>query len=427
MEVRKMDHIEEGPWASDKWWTSPFNYLPQVRDDFSLPEKVAIHDCTLRDGEQTPGVVLRKEEKVEIAKLLDDLGVARIEAGMPAVSADDAEAVKMIANSGLKAKTMVFCRAMNTDIDLAVANDAWGAIIETPSGYLRIKNQFKKWSEDDVIERSIRAINYAKEKGLYVNYFPYDTTRAELGFLERLLRRVVSESEPDSVTVVDTTGCALPQAMNFLVRHVKEIVRLPVEVHTHNDLGLGTAGALAAVAAGAEVVHTCVNGLGERTGNASLDEIAVGVELLYGIRMGIKLDKLYHLARRVEELTGVKLANNKALVGKRAFAREVGLGLNMIQEAPLTVYPLLPSLVGQRPLVVLGKKSGKLSIEFKLEELGLSAGEEAVREILQRVKALSIRKKGPVSDEEFKEIVKQTDANSVPAVAHHRIEGRATL
>ena len=166
-----MSDIEHGPWASDRFWTSPYNFRPEIRDGFSLPSKVLIHDATLRDGEQTPGVVLRKDDKVEIAKILDELGVARIEAGMPAVSVEDAEAVKAIANAGLNAKTMVFCRATKGDIDLAVANDVWGVIIETPSGYLRIKNQFKNWTEDDVIDRSVGAIDYAKEKGLFVNYF----------------------------------------------------------------------------------------------------------------------------------------------------------------------------------------------------------------------------------------------------------------
>jgi methanogen homocitrate synthase len=404
-----MNDIEQGPWASEHFWTSPYNFHPDIQDQFLLPEKVEIHDCTLRDGEQTPGVVLRKEEKLEIAKMLDDLGVARIEAGMPAVSSEDAEAVKLIANAGLSAKTMVFCRAMQGDIDLAVENNAWGAIIETPSGYLRIKNQFKNWSEDDVIDRSIKAINYAKEKGLFVNYFPYDTTRSEVGFLERLIKRVTTESEPDSITVVDTTGCALPETVAFLVKFVKSITSLPVEIHTHNDLGLGTATSLSAVAAGAEVVHTCLNGLGERTGNASIDEIVVDLELLYGINTGFKLDKLYAVARRVEELTGVELAKNKAVVGKFAFAREIGLGLNMIQEAPLTVFQFLPAMVGQTPTVVLGKKSGKLSIEFKLRDMGLTASDESIQEILEQVKAIGIKKKGPVSDEEFAEIVRKIE------------------
>ena len=400
-----MSEIEHGPWASDHFWTSPYNFRPEIKEQFQLPGKVEIHDCTLRDGEQTPGVVFRKEDKVEIAKILDDLGVARIEAGMPAVSTEDAEAVKAIAGLGLRAKTMVFCRAMKKDIDLAVANDAWGAIIETPSGYLRIKNQFKDWGEDAVIDRSIEAINYAKEQGLFVNYFPYDTTRSDLNFLERLLERVTTESEPDAITVVDTTGCALPQTMAFLVKKVKQMTNLPVEVHTHNDLGLGTAGALAGVAAGAEVVHTCLNGLGERTGNAALDEIAVDLELLYGLDTGIKLEKMYEVARRIEEKTGVTLAMNKAITGKFAFAREIGLGLNMIEEAPLTVFLLLPSMVGQEPTIVLGKKSGKLSIEYKLKKMGLSADEDSIEEMLQQVKALGIEKKGPVTDEEFMNIV----------------------
>ncbi|MFQ5896596.1 MAG: 3-hydroxy-3-methylglutaryl-CoA lyase, partial [Nitrospinota bacterium] len=241
-------------WDTKEWWVSPFNYHEEVRAGLSLPSRVALHDATLRDGEQTPGVVFRKEEKVAIARMLDEVGVDRIEAGMPAVSREDAEAIKEISSLGLRARVMVFSRAMPEDIDRAIECGVSGAVVEVPSGVPRLKYQYTKWSEKDIIERSVRAVSYAKDKGLFVNFFPFDTTRAELSFLKRLVGEVVERAKPDSVCVVDTTGSTLPRAMAFLVGELRREVDVPLEVHTHNDLGLGVASSLAAVEAGAEVV-----------------------------------------------------------------------------------------------------------------------------------------------------------------------------
>ena len=275
--------------VKDKWWTSPFNWEEDVRKDLSLPAKVEIHDATLRDGEQTPGVVFRKHEKVAIAKKLDEIGVDRIEAGMPAVSKEDMEAIKEISSLGLNAKIMTFSRAMPADIDRAIECGADGAVVEVPSGLPRLKYQYN-WSQEDIIERSITAVKYAKDKGLFVNFFPFDTTRAEFDFLKRLVGEVAEKAKPDSLCVVDTTGCILPRAMGFLVGELGRLVDIPIEVHTHNDLGCGIATSLAAVEAGAQTVHVCANGLGERTGNASLEEMAVSLKTMLGVDTSIKYE-----------------------------------------------------------------------------------------------------------------------------------------
>ncbi len=227
-------------WISDGWWTSEVNFRNEIRKTFALPEKVIIHDATLRDGEQTPGVVFRKEDKLALAKALDSIGVDRIEAGMPAVSSEDMEAVKEIVKLGLKAKIMVFSRAMAADIDKAVECGAWGIVMETPIGLPRLKYQFD-WSIDRVIQTSIDIINYAKKKGLYVSYFPYDATRAEITTLRRVVREVTRKSQPDSLAIVDTTGCALPESIKFMVREIRKITDIPLEIHTHQDLGLAVA------------------------------------------------------------------------------------------------------------------------------------------------------------------------------------------
>lgn len=393
--------IEKGPWTTGYSWTSPMNYFEEVRKGFSLPKEVRFHDATLRDGEQTPGVVLRKEDKFALAKLLDEVGVDRIEAGMPAVSEEDFEAIKAIAKLGLKARIMGFCRAVRNDIDLNIKAGTWGVILETPAGYLRIRNQFR-WTEEEAIKRSLDGIRYAKSQGQYVVFFPYDATRADINFLERMLKTVYKEARPDAVAIVDTTGCITPPAMSWLTKFYKSIMKdLPIEVHTHNDLGLATANELAAVAAGAEVVHVCVNGLGERCGNAALDELAVDLQLLYGYKLNINFSKLEELALLAEKLTGVPIPRSKAVTGTYAFGREVGLGMDMIKAAPLTVFPYLPEYVGQKPTVILGKKSGVLSIKFKLEQMGLEASEDQIKLMLDDVKNLAIKNKGPVSDSEF--------------------------
>ncbi len=394
-------------WRTSDWWTSPYNYMEKVRAALELPGEVQIHDATLRDGEQTPGVVLRKEDKVRIARELDAFGVDRIEAGMPAVSEEDAEAVRAIAALGLNAKVMCFSRALVSDIELADKCGADGVVIEVPIGEPKLVHQFN-WTVSEVLERSIQAIRRARELGLYTVYFPYDTTRSRPEALEELLSNVMREAPPDSIGVVDTTGCAIPEAITYLVRYVRELTGLPVEIHTHNDLGLGVANALSAVAAGAEVVHTCINGMGERTGNAALEEVALCLVALYGYKNRFNLEKLTEISELVQSLTGFKLAPNKPIVGKGNFIRESGIGADLVIKFPLAMFSLNPSLVGQRPRVVLGKKSGQLSIRLKLEELGLGDLDQTqMRQVLAEVKRRGIEKGGLVSDEEFAELVEQ--------------------
>lgn len=394
-------------WVNENWWGSEFNFSNKIRTQFELPKKVIFHDATLRDGEQMAGVVLRKNDKIEIAKLLDSLGINRIEAGMPAVSDEDFEAIKEISKLGLKAMVTVFSRASADDIDKAVEAGADGIIIEVPSGYPRIKNQFPNWSYDDVKSKAIESVKYAKSKGLYVVFFPYDTTRAEIGFLEMLYKEVAEKGKPDSVAIVDTIGCALPQTIFYLVRQLKSWVNLPVEVHTHNDFGMGVATSIAGVEAGAEVVHGCLTGLGERTGNAPLEQVIVAIKVLLGIDVDIKFKKIYEICKRISTLSKVPIPINQPLTGDVAFGREIGLGAKLFKTAPTTLFPLNPSFLNRKPQMVLGKKSGKDSIKFKLEELFLNIDEDKIPELLENVKNYGANKGTYLTDEEFKSFVKQ--------------------
>jgi isopropylmalate/homocitrate/citramalate synthase len=394
------------PWISENYWASSYNYAEEFRNSMNLPEKVIIHDATLRDGEQTPGVVFTVDEKVEIAKMLDELGVERIEAGMPAVSEQDFIAIKKIVALGLKSKIFSFARAMKEDIDLAVECGVDGVVIEIPTGRPKLTYQFPKWSDEDVIERSVDTVKYAKEKGLEVVYFGYDTTRADFDFLVRLYSAVIEEGNPDSIGIVDTMGCILPGAVKELVQRLKSLFDIKIEIHTHNDFGMATAISFAAVEAGAEVIHTSINGLGERTGNTALEPTIVGLKVLYGLDVDYKFDKIRQLSKRVEEISNFVVPVNKPMVGDNIFVRESGIGIDLVLNQPLAMFATSPSFIGHQGGVVLGKKSGAKSIEVKLEQLNLTIDPEAIPEVLAEVKRQAITKKGLLTDEEFLLIVK---------------------
>lgn len=397
----------------EKWWVSPFNLVPEVRNTFSLPPRVEIHDATLRDGEQTPGVVFSIADKVAIAEKMADIGVDRIEAGMPAVSDQDFKAIKEISRLGLKSKIYTFVRAMTADIDKSVECGATGVILEIPIGYPKLMWQFK-WTWEDVLRKSVDVINYAKKHNLEVVYFPYDTTRARQEDLENLLPRLMDVCQPDSIGIVDTMGCILPEGMKYMVRLVKKLTKgLKVEAHTHNDFGMAVATELAAVEAGAEVVHSCSNGLGERTGNAALEELIVALHVLYGYETHYKLDKLPELGDLVRRLSDLPIAVNKPILGSRNFTRESGIGVDLVVKQPLAMFGTHPALTGRSGDVVLGKKSGKASITYTLEQMGITGtSDEAVNEMLQLVKERSIEKRGLITPEEFRDIADRVLASA---------------
>lgn len=401
------NHYEEG-----KWWVSPYNFNPEVRKSLDLPKQVEIHDATLRDGEQTPGVVFSIDDKIRIASKLSEVGVDRIEAGMPAVSPQDAEAIKEIAKLGLKSRIFTFARALKQDIDMALECGADGVIIEVPIGYPKLKTQFG-WTWEDVFKKSRDVINYAREQGLYAVFFPYDTTRARPEDLTNLCTNIMNESPPDSIGIVDTMGCATPEAIKYMVRWVKGMTGLPVEIHTHNDFGMGVATELAAVTAGAEVVHSCGNGLGERTGNAALEELMLGLHLLYGYDTHFKLDKLPELGDLLSELSNVPIARNKPVLGNGNFIRESGIGIQYVMHDPLVMFGTHPALTGRSGEVVLGKKSGKASISYKMEELGLgNIDDDTSASILAEVKQMGIEKRDILTDDEFVTLVKTVRADN---------------
>lgn len=396
--------IDKEKWTSDKWYVSEYNFVDEIRKNMKLPKQVTVTDATLRDGEQMAGVVFTKEDKIQIARKLDELGVHQIDAGFPAVSTEDEEAVKAIVKERLDVKITALAMGIKQHIDKVIDCDAWGIGIGIPSGYPYMHYKLE-WSEEKTINTALEMIDYAKDHGLWVCFEPYDTTRAKWGFLKRYLEAITKEGHVDMVQVIDTVGCATPSAIRYLVSEVKETVKdTPVEIHSHNNLGLATANALAALESGAESFYSCINGIGEGVGNASTEEVSVALLLLYGINVGLKFDKLVEVSKLVEELSGVILARNKPIVGKAAFTHESGLVVTGVLKSTFTAETFAPELVGNTRSIILGKKTGRDPVKFKLKELRVEASEEQVEKIVQRVKERAVIKKAPVSDDEFKEI-----------------------
>lgn len=386
-------------------WMSPFNELEEVKALAPFPENLKLYDVTLRDGEQTPGVVFRKDEKVELATALSDLGVHRIEGSMPVISPEDRDALKEIANLGLKADIWGFCRAVKADLDANIACDVSSLVVEIPTSSYKMKGY--GFTPEKVMDRAIEALVYAKEHGVYTAFFSVDMTRTDLEFLEKINKAAVSEGHADEIVVVDTLGVASPEAMFYLTNKVKEWVDVPLHIHCHNDFGLASAGQLAGVKAGASIMHCCINGLGEKSGNAALEDLVLSLFLLYGIDIGIDIKSLKKVSVLAERLSRFKLAANKPVVGDNLFKRESGGVVAQLITYPPAVEGFAPELIGTKREIVIGKKSGRHSIEWKLEQIGRTATDEQIQQILTMVKTTSAEKKDLVTDTEFDNIINQ--------------------
>jgi isopropylmalate/homocitrate/citramalate synthase len=377
-------------------WTGGLN------DAYALGGRVGLYDTTLRDGEQTVGVVLDPEQKLEIAKLLDGLGVERIEAGFPRVSQDDWDAVKRVAEAGLGAQVWGFSRAVPADLEALVELGVPASVIESPISDLKL--DAIGVDRATMLGRITKAMRFAAEHGILAAFFGVDSTRAQPDFYERVYKSAV-EAGAREVVVVDTLGIASPEAVAELVGKTVEWVGpdVPVHFHGHNDFGLATASAVAAVRAGATWVHGTINGMGERAGNANLGEIALTLRALYGVESNLRLDRIRAVSARVRELSGYALEPWKPVTGETLFRRESGAVASQFHDPP-SIEPFSSQLVGAERGIVLGKKSGLDSIRIKAEELGLDVSEERRAELLARVKARGTKNRGLVTDDEFREL-----------------------
>lgn len=403
-------------WASDKHYVSFYNFLPEVRRGFNLPTKVALHDVTLRDGEQQARLVFRKDEKVKIARALDEAGVDRIEAGLPSVSHSDTEAIGEITHLGLGAKIYAFSRCMKADVDNALRLDVDGLIMEIPSSDHLIKFGYG-WTEENAVNLSVEATSYAHDHGLKVTFFTIDSTRATFKVISRLVGKVAKEGHMDALALADTFGVLAPEATGYFVKKMRNMLKKPIEIHAHNDFGLGVANTIAAIKAGAEVAHVTVNGIGERTGNTSLEETAMALRFLYGTKTNVKLEKLRSLSRLVREASGVEVPPQKPIVGDDIFTVESGIIAGWWRRLeklgmPLEMYPFLPQLVGHNEVkVIMGKKSGRDSVAYMAEKLGLKVDEMEVDKILLAAKQFAIDNKRPLTEKEFVSLVGKREAS----------------
>jgi isopropylmalate/homocitrate/citramalate synthase len=378
-------------------WTGELN------DPYRQGGTVGLYDTTLRDGEQTVGVVLDPEQKLEIARLLDELGIDRIEAGFPRVSQDDWDAVKLLSDAGLRAEIWGFSRAVPADLEALVELGVRASVIESPISDLKL--DAIGVSRGKMLDRITGAMRFAAEHGIHAAFFGVDSTRAQPDFYEQVYKAAVDTGAKE-VAVVDTLGIASPEAVADLVGRTVEWVGsdVPVHFHGHNDFGLATAAAVAAVRAGARWVHGTINGMGERAGNANLGEVALALRALYGVESNLRLDKLREVSERVRELSGYALEPWKPVTGDTLFRRESGAVASQFHDPP-SIEPYSSELVGAKREIVLGKKSGLDSIRIKAEELGLDVPEERRAELLARVKELGTRKRGLVGDDEFRGLV----------------------
>jgi isopropylmalate/homocitrate/citramalate synthase len=382
--------------TDDRIWTGELNR------PFEFDADVGFYDTTLRDGEQTVGVVLDPEQKLEIARGLADAGVERIEAGFPRVSEEDYEAVRRIAAAGLSAEIWGFSRAIHADVEALVELGVQASVIEAPISELKLNALGV--DREAMLERIVYAISYAAERGITVAFFGVDGTRADGDYFETVYKTAV-EAGAQEVVVVDTLGIATPDLVALLVGRTREWLgpNVPIHFHGHNDFGLATANAVAAVRFGARWIHGTVNGMGERAGNANIGEVALALRALYGVETALDLGRMRALAGRVRELSGYDLEPWKPLVGENLFRRESGAVASQFHDPP-SIEPYSSDLVGAERSVVLGKKSGIDSIRIKLEELGLDVPEERRAGLLADVKRLGAQKRGLVTDDEFRRL-----------------------
>jgi methanogen homocitrate synthase len=385
-----------------QYYVSPYN--KEVK--YTFPKDITVYDTTLRDGEQTPGVAFSKDEKIEIAKKLDELKVPQIEAGFPRVSSTEQDTVKTIANERLDAQVICLARTKLEDIDAALDADVDGVITFMGASDLHLEHKLH-FTREQALNICMKSIEYAKDHGLFVAFSAEDATRADLDFLKRMYKKAEGYGV-DRVHVADTVGAANPQGITYLVSELKKEINTDIAMHCHNDFGLAVANSIAGLQAGASAVSVTINGIGERAGNASLEELVMALKLLYGKDLGFKTKKIKEISELVSKATGLPVPYNKPIVGKNIFRHESGIHVDAVIEEPLTYEPYVPELVGQKRQLVLGKHSGCRAVKAKLDACGYKVTNDQLCEIVKQVK--QTREKGTyINDDVFKEIVKNVN------------------
>lgn len=390
--------------SKDQIWTSPLNDVPRVQDGFDRSKMVRFYDTTLRDGEQSVGVCFTPEEKFEIACKLSDMGIDRIESGFPRVSEDDTRAVEKILAANLDAEIWGFARCVQADLDAHIELGTQYTLMEISTS--NIKMEAYGFTREKVLERVRNSVLHARDNGIEkVNFFAVDSTRSDMSFLRDVYGTAL-EAGADEVSVVDTIGALAPEAVEQLMREVKSWVgdEVLVHWHGHNDFGLATASAIAAVRGGADFIQGTINGMGERAGNADLCEVALALQCLYNVPVAMDLSKAREVSRIVQKAGGYSVDGWKPVVGEYLYTRESGAVANQFH-IPAAIEPYSADIVAAQRKIVLGKKSGLSSIVLKLQELGLDAPADSHSDILSDVKVQATAAKRLMNDDEFRAVV----------------------
>ncbi|MCS3901377.1 (R)-citramalate synthase [Methanococcus voltae] len=367
-------------------------------------KKVVVFDTTLRDGEQTPSISITPSNKLEIAMELDKLGVNIIEAGSPITSKGEREAIKQIINQKLNAEICSFVRALPLDIDKALECNVDSVHIVIPTSEIHMKYKMKK-SKEEIVESALNSIEYAKEHGLIVELSAEDATRSESDFLIELFK-TAEEYKIDRACICDTVGILTPDKSSLLVKKIVENIKTPLSIHCHNDFGMATANTVAGINAGAKECHVTVNGLGERAGNAPIDEVVMTLDKLYGIKSDINHSQLSKTSRLISKLVKVPIPANKSIVGENAFSHEAGIHVDGLIKNTSTYEPILPEEVGNNRKIILGKHSGKSALKYKLSLMNIGLNNKEFNQVYDKVKAYGDLGKY-ISDIDLKTIISE--------------------
>ncbi|HMK54819.1 MAG TPA: 2-isopropylmalate synthase [Methanobacteriaceae archaeon] len=346
---------------------------------------VRIFDTTLRDGEQTPGVSLTPDEKLRIALKLDELGVDVIEAGSAITSPGEREGIKKVVNEGLSAEICSFTRAVQVDIDAALDCGVDSIHLVVPTSDLHLEHKLRK-TREEVKQMALESTQYAIDHGLLVELSAEDSTRSDMGFLKEIFTEGI-QTGAQRICACDTVGMLTPEKSQEFYRQLSGL-GAPLSVHCHNDFGLAVANSLSGLNAGASQAHVTVNGIGERAGNASLEELVVALHSLYEVDTKVNISMLYDVSKIVARITGIYLQPNKAIVGENAFAHESGIHADGVMKKAETYEPITPELVGHKRRFVMGKHVGSHIIKQKIDEMGFRVDEDRFNQIFRRIKSL---------------------------------------
>ena len=366
--------------------------------------EVQVYDSTLRDGEQMPGIAFSLEQKVAIARKLDEVRVPQIEAGFPAVSEGEKRAIRAISKLGLDAEILALSRVTKADIDTTIDAGVGMILLFIATSDIHLRYKFNK-PREYVLEKVVESLDYCRSRGVKAALSCEDSTRTDLDFLFKVYQ-AAERAGACRLGITDTVGCASPEAISMMVTEVRKRFHTQISIHLHNDYGLALANAIAGVKAGAVAVATTVTGIGERAGNVPLEEFVAAMKFVYGKDLGVDTSRLKELCDLVASYSKVPLCRNHPLVGDNVFAHESGIHVAAVLSCPQTYESIPPELVGNRRHLILGKHSGAHYIKKRLEDLGIESSDEQVAQILAKVKALG-EVKGRVSDSDFEDLVKE--------------------